>query len=110
MSREEILERGQGHATELRREAGKRGAMTWSSRFGWRRGRERVPNGAGGFELRSQVLPGRERQRGLKNPGTQRRQSARRALLSLDDEWDPRRTTSAGCDERHFVFDCGGSG
>jgi diacylglycerol kinase family enzyme len=105
---EAISTQAQGHATELSRQAGAGGGYDVVVAFGGDGTLNEVANGLAGSELPVSVLPGGStnvvcRTVGIPNDVV----DATEHLLSLADEWSPRKIDLGRVDERHFVFACG---
>jgi diacylglycerol kinase family enzyme len=105
---EAISTQAQGHATELSRQAGADGGYDVVVAFGGDGTLNEVANGLAGSELPVSVLPGGStnvvcRTLGIPNDVV----DATEHLLSLADEWKPRKIDLGRVDERHFVFACG---
>jgi diacylglycerol kinase family enzyme len=104
---EAISTQARGHATELSRDAADAGYDVVVA-FGGDGTLNEVANGLAGSELPVSVLPGGStnvvcRTLGIPNDVV----DATEHLLSLADEWEPRRIDLGRVNERHFVFACG---
>jgi diacylglycerol kinase family enzyme len=104
---EAVSTEAQNHATELSREARDKGYDVVVA-FGGDGTLNEVANGLAGSELPVALLPGGStnvvcRMLGIPNDVV----DATEHLLSLADDWQPRRIDLGRVDERHFVFACG---
>ena len=105
---EAVSTEAQDHATELSREAAAKGDYDVVVAFGGDGTLNEVANGLAGTELPVAVLPGGStnvvcRTLGIPNDVV----DATEHLLSLADEWAPRKIDLGMVDERYFVFACG---
>ena len=104
---EAVSTEAQDHATELSREAARQGYDVVVA-FGGDGTLNEVANGLAGTELPVAVLPGGStnvvcRTLGIPNDVV----DATEHLLSLADEWAPRKIDLGMVDDRYFVFACG---
>jgi diacylglycerol kinase family enzyme len=104
---EAVSTEAQNHATELARDA-RDGGYDVVVAFGGDGTLNEVANGLAGSDLPVAVLPGGStnvvcRTLGIPNDVV----DATEHLLSLADEWAPRKIDLGKVDERHFVFACG---
>lgn len=104
---EAVSTQAQNHATELSREAID-GGYDAVVAFGGDGTLNEVANGLAGSDLPVAVLPGGStnvvcRTLGIPNDVV----DATEHLLSLADDWQPRKIDLGKVDERHFVFACG---
>jgi diacylglycerol kinase family enzyme len=104
---EAVATQAQNHATELSREAHDGGYDVVVS-FGGDGTLNEVANGLVGSEMPMAIIPGGSanvvaRSLGIPNDVV----DATEHLLSLADEWEPRKIDLGRVDERYFVFACG---
>ncbi len=104
---EAVSTEAQNHATEIGREA-RDGGYDVVVAFGGDGTLNEVANGLAGTDLPVAVLPGGStnvvcRTLGIPNDVV----DATEHLLSLADDWQPRKIDLGKVDERHFVFACG---
>src|SRR3954449_12380825 len=104
---ETILTEAQNHATEIGREVRDHGYDVVVA-FGGDGTLNEVVNGLAGTDVPVSVLPGGStnvvcRTLGIPNDVV----DATEHLLTLADDWAPRRIDLGLADERHFVFSCG---
>jgi diacylglycerol kinase family enzyme len=104
---EAVATEAQNHATEIGREA-QDGGYDVIVAFGGDGTLNEVANGLAGTDLPVAVLPGGStnvvsRTLGIPNDVV----DATEHLLSLADDWRPRKIDLGKVDERHFVFACG---
>jgi diacylglycerol kinase family enzyme len=104
---EAVSTQAQNHATEIGREA-RDGGYDVVVAFGGDGTLNEVANGLAGTDVPVSVLPGGStnvvcRTLGIPNDVV----DATEHLLSLADEWAPRKIDLGVVDERHFVFSCG---
>jgi diacylglycerol kinase family enzyme len=104
---EAVSTEAQNHATELARDA-RDGGYDVVVAFGGDGTLNEVANGLAGSDLPVAILPGGStnvvcRTLGIPNDVV----DATEHLLSLADEWAPRKIDLGKVDERHFVFACG---
>ena len=104
---EAVATEAQNHATELGREA-RDGGYDVVVSFGGDGTLNEVANGLAGTEMPMAVLPGGSanvvaRSLGIPNDVV----DATEHLLSLADDWEPRKIDLGRADERRFVFACG---
>lgn len=104
---ESVATQAQNHATELSREAAD-GPYDVVVAFGGDGTLNEVVNGLAGTDLPVAILPGGStnvvcRTLGIANDVV----DATEHLLSLADEWHPRRIDLGKVDDRHFIFACG---
>ncbi|HET7446259.1 MAG TPA: diacylglycerol kinase family protein [Solirubrobacterales bacterium] len=104
---EAVSTQAQNHATELSREARDKGYDVVVA-FGGDGTLNEVANGLAGSDLPVAVLPGGStnvvcRTLGIPNDVV----DATEHLLSLADDWRPRKIDLGKVDDRHFVFACG---
>jgi diacylglycerol kinase family enzyme len=104
---EAVSTEGQNHATEIGREA-RDGGYDVVVAFGGDGTLNEVANGLAGTDLPVAMLPGGStnvvcRTLGIPNDVV----DATEHLLSLADDWRPRKIDLGKVDERHFVFACG---
>jgi diacylglycerol kinase family enzyme len=104
---EAVTTQAQNHATEIGREA-RDGGYDVVVAFGGDGTLNEVANGLAGTDLPVAVLPGGStnvvaRTLGMPNDVV----DATEHLLSLADDWQPRRIDLGMVDERYFVFACG---
>ncbi|MBA3866083.1 MAG: diacylglycerol kinase family lipid kinase [Solirubrobacterales bacterium] len=104
---EAVSTEAQNHATEIGREA-RDGGYDVVVAFGGDGTLNEVVNGLAGTDLPVAILPGGStnvvaRTLGIPNDVV----DATEHLLSLADEWAPRKIDLGKVDERHFVFACG---
>ncbi|HVO55868.1 MAG TPA: diacylglycerol kinase family protein [Solirubrobacterales bacterium] len=104
---EAVSTQAQNHATELSREACDKGYDVVVA-FGGDGTLNEVANGLAGSDLPVAILPGGStnvvcRMLGIPNDVV----DATEHLLSLADDWQPRRIDLGKVDERYFVFACG---
>src|ERR1700753_819788 len=105
---EAVATEAQDHATEIAREA-RDGGYDVVVSFGGDGTLNEVANGLAGSEMPLSVPPGGSanvvaRSLGIANDVV----DATEHLLSLADEWEPRKIDLGRVDERYFVFACGG--
>src|SRR3954447_11585746 len=105
---EAVSTQAQNHATELSREAASAGEYDVVVAFGGDGTLNEVVNGLAGTDLPVAVLPGGStnvvcRTLGIPNDVV----DATEHLLSLADDWSPRKIDLGMVDERYFVFSCG---
>jgi diacylglycerol kinase family enzyme len=104
---EAVSTQAQNHATEIGREA-RDGGYDVVVAFGGDGTLNEVANGLAGTDLPVAILPGGStnvvcRTLGIPNDVV----DATEHLLSLADDWQPRKIDLGKVDERHFVFACG---
>jgi diacylglycerol kinase family enzyme len=104
---EAVATQARNHATELSRDACDGGYDVVVS-FGGDGTLNEVANGLAGSEMPMAILPGGSanvvaRSLGMPNDVV----DATEHLLSLADEWEPRKIDLGRADERYFVFACG---
>jgi diacylglycerol kinase family enzyme len=104
---EAVSTEAQNHATEIGREA-RDGGYDVVVAFGGDGTLNEVANGLAGTDLPVAILPGGStnvvcRTLGIPNDVV----DATEHLLSLADDWQPRKIDLGKVDERHFVFACG---
>jgi diacylglycerol kinase family enzyme len=104
---EAVATEAQNHATEIGREA-RDGGYDVVASFGGDGTLNEVVNGLAGTDLPLAILPGGStnvvaRSLGIPNDVV----DATEHLLSLADEWEPRKIDLGKVDERRFVFACG---
>jgi diacylglycerol kinase family enzyme len=104
---EAVSTEAQNHATEIGREA-RDGGYDVVVAFGGDGTLNEVANGLAGTDLPVAILPGGStnvvcRTLGIPNDVV----DATEHLLSLADDWSPRKIDLGRVDERHFVFACG---
>ena len=104
---EAVQTQAQNHATEIGREAQEGGYDVVVS-FGGDGTLNEVANGLAGTDMPMGILPGGSanvvaRSLGIPNDVV----DATEHLLSLADEWEPRKIDLGRADERRFVFACG---
>src|SRR5882757_2770342 len=104
---EAVQTQAQNHATEIGREAQEGGYDVVVS-FGGDGTLNEVANGLAGTEMPMGILPGGSanvvaRSLGIPNDVV----DATEHLLSLADQWEPRKIDLGRADERRFVFACG---
>jgi len=104
---EAVSTEAQNHATEIGREA-RDGGYDVVVAFGGDGTLNEVANGLAGTDVPVSVLPGGStnvvcRTLGIPNDVV----DATEHLLSVADEWAPRRIDLGTVDDRHFVFSCG---
>ena len=104
---ETVATEAQNHATEIGREVRDHGYDVVVA-FGGDGTLNEVANGLAGTDVPVSVLPGGStnvvcRTLGIPNDVV----DATEHLLTLADEWSPRRIDLGKADERHFVFSCG---
>jgi diacylglycerol kinase family enzyme len=104
---ETVSTEAQNHATEIGREVRDHGYDVVVA-FGGDGTLNEVANGLAGTDVPVSVLPGGStnvvcRTLGIPNDVV----DATEHLLTLADEWSPRRIDLGKADERHFVFSCG---
>jgi diacylglycerol kinase family enzyme len=104
---EAVPTQAQNHATELAREA-RGGGYDVVVSFGGDGTLNEVANGLAGTDMPMAILPGGSanvvaRSLGIANDVV----DATEHLLSLADEWEPRKIDLGRVDERRFVFACG---
>jgi diacylglycerol kinase family enzyme len=104
---EAVSTEAQNHATEIGREA-RDGGYDVVVAFGGDGTLNEVANGLAGTDLPVAILPGGStnvvsRTLGIPNDVV----DATEHLLSLADDWSPRRIDLGRVDDRHFVFACG---
>ncbi len=104
---ETVATEAQNHATEIGREVRDHGYDVVVA-FGGDGTLNEVANGLAGTDVPVSVLPGGStnvvcRTLGIPNDVV----DATEHLLTLADEWSPRRIDLGRADERHFVFSCG---
>lgn len=104
---ESVVTQAQNHATELSREA-VGGSYDVVVAFGGDGTLNEVVNGLAGSDLPVAILPGGStnvvcRSLGMPNDVV----DATEHLLSLADDWRPRKIDLGKVDDRHFVFACG---
>jgi diacylglycerol kinase family enzyme len=105
---EAVSTQAQNHATELSREAASGGDYDVVVAFGGDGTLNEVANGLAGTDLPVGILPGGStnvvcRTLGIPNDVV----DATEHLLSLADDWAPRKVDLGQVDERYFVFACG---
>jgi diacylglycerol kinase family enzyme len=105
---EAVSTQAQNHATQLSREAAEKGGYDVVVAFGGDGTLNEVANGLAGSELPVAMLPGGStnvvcRTLGIPNDVV----DATEHLLSLADEWEPRKIDLGRVDERRFLFACG---
>ncbi len=104
---EAVATEAQNHATEIGREA-RDGGYDVVVSFGGDGTLNEVANGLAGTDMPMAILPGGSanvvaRSLGIPNDVV----DATEHLLSLADEWQPRKIDLGRADERYFVFACG---
>ena len=104
---EAVATEAQNHATEIGREA-RDGGYDVVVSFGGDGTLNEVANGLSGTDMPMAILPGGSanvvaRSLGIPNDVV----DATEHLLSLADEWEPRKIDLGRVDQRHFVFACG---
>ncbi|HTR74389.1 MAG TPA: diacylglycerol kinase family protein [Solirubrobacterales bacterium] len=104
---EAVATEAQNHATEIGREA-RDGGYDVVVSFGGDGTLNEVANGLAGTDMPMAILPGGSanvvaRSLGIPNDVV----DATEHLLSLADEWEPRKVDLGRADERRFVFACG---
>ena len=104
---EAVQTEAQNHATEIGREA-REGGYDVVVSFGGDGTLNEVANGLAGTDMPMAILPGGSanvvaRSLGIPNDVV----DATEHLLSLADDWEPRKIDLGRVDERHFVFACG---
>src|ERR1700744_22910 len=104
---EAVQTQAQNHATEIGREA-RDGGYDVVVSFGGAGPLNEVPNGLAGTDMPMAILPGGSanvvaRSLGIPNDVV----DATEHLLSLADEWAPRKIDLGRVDQRRFVFACG---
>jgi len=105
---EAVSTQAQNHATQLSREAAAKGGYDVVVAFGGDGTLNEVANGLAGTELPVAMLPGGStnvvcRTLGIPNDVV----VATEHLLSLADEWQPRKIDLGRVDQRRFLFACG---
>jgi diacylglycerol kinase family enzyme len=105
---EAVSTQAQNHATQLSREAGEKGGYDVVVAFGGDGTLNEVANGLAGSELPVAMLPGGStnvvcRTLGIPNDVV----DATEHLLSLADQWAPRKIDLGRVDQRRFLFACG---
>jgi diacylglycerol kinase family enzyme len=104
---ETVATEAQNHATEIGREVRDHGYDVVVA-FGGDGTLNEVANGLAGTEVPVSVLPGGSTNVVCRTLGIPRDVvDATEHLLTLVDEWQPRRIDLGRVDERHFVFSCG---